>query len=121
LSQSIEKAVCERRLPPADKNRLDLFLRSGVEPKLELPVRNVGLQDMRGERRRQGVEARAIAAIEGRPRGEKVGVALGGRGHRDARERQRTNKGPNEFVTRSTLSRPGHPTAAGVFSLADPW
>jgi len=52
------------------------------------------LQDMRGECRRQGVEARAIAAIESRPRGEEVGVALGGRGRRDAREQHRTSKEP---------------------------
>ena len=67
-----------------------------VERELELPVLDVGLEDVAVTARRKRVEPARVAALEGRLGGEEIGIGLrvrGGRGERrPTRPRQRRAK-----------------------------
>ncbi len=95
LAQRLEpvhaQAVRERSLRPAVEIRADLRVGGGVDPELLLPVLDVRREDVAGELRRQRIEAKPVAALEGRARREEIRVALregGGRGKSAEDERQ---------------------------------
>jgi len=68
--------VGKRRIRPAVEVGVDLAFGRGVEPEGYLPVHDVRCEDVVRELRRQRVQPGAVAALERRPRGEKIPVVL---------------------------------------------